>query len=189
MTLYGYSTGDRLEDRNTYFYSKFHGTEFLSAWRAARNDVLAQLPPSCGPVVSAPLKAEPLDTQALLRIWYARVLAEESPSPEGRDFLDRMVRRFEVTKRVHRQYTPEFKPVDASDYRTLAPYVRFAELLEAVYAKTGFLGYLSTILKVVDTLCSRRESLSSSDAAHLAWLIDREKTHVYDVAARAGLTL
>ncbi len=33
---YIYSQGNRLEDRNTYFYTQFQGEKFLHAWRAAR---------------------------------------------------------------------------------------------------------------------------------------------------------
>ncbi len=40
---YPYARGDLLHERNTYYYTPYHGRQFLDAWRAARNDVLANL--------------------------------------------------------------------------------------------------------------------------------------------------
>lgn len=189
MTLYGYATGDRLENRNTYFYSEFHGADFLPAWQSEREKALSALPEPRSPVVSA---VEPIDrhcAQNMLRFWYSRLTSDRPPDDELLQSINKILRRFEVTKRIHRLYAEDFRPLDPSDYRTLAPYVRLAELVECLYTRTQWLGYLSVLLKLVDTLCSCRSDLSLDDAAHLAWLIVRERLHVHVLASRVGVNL
>ena len=39
--IYEYSSGDLLEDRNTYFYTLFRGKSFLSAWQEKRDALSA----------------------------------------------------------------------------------------------------------------------------------------------------
>ena len=41
---YSYSQGNRLQDRNTYFYSAYRGSAFLSEWMTSRQSSLSLLP-------------------------------------------------------------------------------------------------------------------------------------------------
>ena len=65
---YPYSQGDRLEERNTYFYSQYHGAAFFPVWQASRQAALAHLPPAQAlPLPTAGKQLESAqDTAALL---------------------------------------------------------------------------------------------------------------------------
>ena len=57
---YPYAVGDRLEDRNTYFYTPFCGREFLTAWRRHREDARRSLVPSQDAAPAPQTKAVPV---------------------------------------------------------------------------------------------------------------------------------
>ncbi len=38
QTIYPYASGHLLEERNTYFYSSYHGKALLEAWQARRRE-------------------------------------------------------------------------------------------------------------------------------------------------------
>ena len=89
---YPYSQGDRLEERNTYFYSQYHGAAFFPAWRTSRQAALMQLPPA--QAVPLPVAAErneyPVDTAALL----AELLHAAADAPGKRRLAERLLQRF-----------------------------------------------------------------------------------------------
>jgi methionyl-tRNA formyltransferase len=174
---YPYADGPRLDDRNTYFYSSYQGADFLVAWADVRSAVFAELPgASAPPPVNDSLP--PGTTGHLLE----RLFSAASTSRNGLDLvrpdLDRVIQRYEVTKRLHSRYNERFRAVDPMDFRDLALYVRFAEILELAYREEKYLPALNALLKVVDTLCALRSDLSLELQARLAWLIGREKAHI-----------
>jgi len=176
--LYPYATGDLLESRNTYFYTPYEGLRFLRAWRDSRDDVLSELPE---PAISAPAAATlgvsntaDLDTAALLE----RILDKIEQSKPFSDNLDRLVQRFEVSKRVHEAYSAKWRPVDPGNYHDLSLYLRFAEVTEAAYVQARLLTYLNVLLKVIDTLAALRVQLDGESRSRLARLILCERAHV-----------
>ena len=46
---YSYASGDLLEDRQTYFYSRYEGKPFLIAWQAQRDALMENLPEAASP--------------------------------------------------------------------------------------------------------------------------------------------
>ncbi|WP_296275828.1 hypothetical protein [Pseudomonas sp. UBA7530] len=183
---YLYSQGDRLEERNTYFYSQYHGAAFFPAWRASRQTALAQLPPA-QPVplaVAAERDEHPADTAALL----ANLLHTTPEAPERR-LAKRLLQRFEVSKRLHRRYDMNFKAVADSGYDDLDLYLQFAALCLHQAEQPGALPFLNGLLKVVDSLISIHPRLSPPQGAQLAWLITAEQDWVARVAAQANVEL
>lgn len=145
MMDYDYTDRDLLATRENYFYTKLHGPDYLNAYRAARRDRLAALPDGPVPARRAgPLPAgdAPIDTAALLD-------ALEGAPDVG--WTDRLVQRFEVTKRLYSTY-------DASLRKGLGPindlmlYARLARLLAA---DTSQLDWLNALLKLHDLLLSQ----------------------------------
>ena len=67
--------------------------------------------------------------------------------------------------------------VDKTDYRRLALYLRFAELLEESYARTRDLTHLNAFLKCLDTLISIRRDLSDKERGRLSRLLAAERDH------------
>ena len=92
MTLYPYGTGDLIETPNTYFYSEYHGRDFIAAWRQSRTNVLAKLPTAVPPAPSKPANASSRQSVDLLE-WAI-----------GGDvsLREAFIKKFEIHKRVHR---------------------------------------------------------------------------------------
>ena len=171
---YDYSQGNLLEERNTYFYTRYQGREFLHAWRESRSEALAALP-SPIPAPSVPTGTrQGRKTGQILDSIMSDLQAGRAHSQE----LLHLVQRFEVTKRVHGEYGDDWRAVDRGDYRDMGLYVRFAETAEHAYAGSGNLPFLNVLLKVIDTLVALRTELSDDEAARLATLILAERRHI-----------
>lgn len=179
---YSHAEGDRIEDRNTYQYSTFAGSAFLVAWESSRFAALDNLGPAA-PSDGAQMVPQGLDTAGVLER-----IAEAPSSPESRAALERIIQRFEVTKRVHGQYGPDNRAIDRGDYHDLRLYVRFAELLEQRHAAGDTLVPLNTLLKCLDSLCSVQDRLRGDVRGRVARLIELERGHVQALAARLEAT-
>jgi len=186
---YPYSQGERLEERNTYFYSAYHGQPFFAAWRASRQQALANLPPAkpWAPKASGvTLNTEHgYDTQALLNL----LLTSDLGAPAHRRFAEQLLQRFEVSKRLYRHYTPAFKAVLDSGYDDLSLYVQFAALCLAMQAQPKALPFLNGLLKSLDTLIAVHASCPAELGAHLAWLIAGEARWVEALAVQVKVSL
>jgi methionyl-tRNA formyltransferase len=174
---YEYASGDLLENRNTYFYAAFHGEAFLDAWRHQRDAFLAGMP-DCAAVLETQVAVSP--TESLLDQVYSAILAGKGDLQLY--CLDRLVQRFEVTKRMHKRYNDDWRPVDADDYRALGPYVRLAEVLELAYVRTHGLQYFNALLKCLDTLTALRDRLDNAQVERVKRLVRAERAHVERLA-------
>lgn len=75
-----------------------------------------------------------------------------------KEWLDLLVQRFEVTKKIYENYLVGFrKGIGSSDMLRL--YWLFALLLTLYYSETKNIKYLNTLLKVNDLLCSLGDDL------------------------------
>lgn len=154
-TTYEYCGTDRLEARNTYFYSAFHGETLLADWRDARGcfgDLLDEAPE--GERSAWPEPDSEFELGPLLEHAFAVVSAEsELGATDGR-WLSWLVKKFEVSKRLFPVYGADLKAVDREDYRHLELYVRYAEVVARAYSHGEDLRFLNVLLKVMDTLTS-----------------------------------
>lgn len=78
----------------------------------------------------------------------------------AKEWLDRLVQRFEVTKKIYETYPSGFRKGEGTG-RSVRLYWLFALALCLYYASTRQLKYLSTLLKVCDLLCSLPENMCS----------------------------
>jgi len=167
---YPYASGELLEERNTYFYSRYHGSAFLAAWRQQRDAAAGS--PNLGS--SAPSDDSP--TAVLLEsLWLS---LQDAGNAESFAKLDRLLQRFEVSKRVHGAYGDNWRPLDPDDYRCMGRYLRLAELLELAWTQRNALPYLNGLLKLLDTLCALQGRLDIEQQARLRRLIVSERQHV-----------
>ena len=185
---YPYSQGDRLEERNTYFYSQYHGMAFFPAWRASRQAALAQLP--AAQAVQLPPAVESsnddtLDTAELL----TGLLHTDAAAPGKRRLVERLLQRFEVSKRLHRRYDSAFKAMADSGYDNLDLYLQFAALCLHQAEQPGALPFLNGLLKVIDSLISIHSRLTPAQGAQLAWLIAAEQDWVSRIATQADVEI
>ena len=73
-------------------------------------------------------------------------------------WLDRLVQRFEVAKRLYEFYPPGFRKGEGAS-TLVGLYWLFSLTLCLFYARTADIKYLSTLLKVNDLLCSLPENM------------------------------
>ena len=77
-------------------------------------------------------------------------------------WLDLIVQRFEVTKKIYESYPHNFRNGEGRS-NIIQLYWMFALSLILFYCKTKNIKYLSTLLKVSDLLCSLDEKLLSDE--------------------------
>ena len=70
-----------------------------------------------------------------------------------KEWLDYLVQRFEVTKKIYKIYLPGFRKGNG-ETDIIRLYWLFSLSLTLYYAKTKNIKYLSTLLKINDLLCS-----------------------------------
>lgn len=188
---YPYASGDLLEQRNTYFYSAYQGRAFLEAWRQQRADALREVSDSLCAATTDQGDGCPTAraTDTLLESIHRQLAAPTAPLPGRIPALDRLVQRFEVSKRLHGEYDENWRPTDSADYRSLERYVRFAEILDMAHQRGGALTYLNALLKIVDTLTALRTTLSRQQRMRLGRVIVHEREHVERLAARLDGTM
>lgn len=99
---------------------------------------------------------EPVKSLDLLRALIAVQLVNLDVLPI-KVWLDRLVQRFEVTKKIYESYPPGFRKGEGSN-TSVRLYWLFALALCLFYARTKKIKYLSTLLKLGDLLCSLPEN-------------------------------
>lgn len=151
MSDYPYTSRDLLKQPEQYFYSALQGPAFLAGYLDARRtalDAISRFPEEKKPTPLARYPepgAKIIDTADLL------TALEAVPNT---DWLDQLVQRFEVTKRLYERYDWRVrKGQGATD--DLSLYARLAAVL-ANASEGGYrLKYLNTLLKLNDLLCSQ----------------------------------
>src|SRR5262249_48649329 len=158
---------------------------FLDAWRGQRADALREISETSPPEPSPGRAGSAVPaTDVLLEAIHRQLTAKSRLDDEQVSALDRLVQRFEVSKRLHGEYNERWRPIDSTDYRSLERYVRFAEILDLAYQHTGALTYLNALLKVADTLTALRATLDAPQRTRVRRVIAGERDHVERLAAR-----
>lgn len=171
VDLYTYAQGDLLYDRNVYSYSPFHGSTFLNAWEKSR--ATAELNSKRGRNLI--LRETP--TLSLIRSVRSGIHTPERDVAAWRD-LDRLVQRFEVTKRVHDDYTKAWRAADKTQFHSMPAYVELAETFAWAYKNTDQLTYLNVLLKILDTLSTLLGDLPNAFKERVHALIADENAFV-----------
>ena len=190
---YDYAHGDLLDNRNTYQYSKFHGQDFLRAWIRQRNAACLEM----GEPISPPDPIEhvyvefepPYITTLLLEGIFFRLQAEKKFNLKDQTYLKTLVKKYEVSKRLFKEYNHAFQAADKTAYYDLGLYLRFAEVVESAYSFTDDLVYLNVLLKVIDVLIAYKGQLDETQKSRLGGLIQQEQKHVTTVARKNKVEL
>ncbi|WP_275099280.1 hypothetical protein [Sedimenticola hydrogenitrophicus] len=180
MSNYPYGTGNRLEDRNTYFYSPYLGRDLFIAWQNQRANSLKV---TCSIAPGSGLN-KPTD---VVLAGLLLTLARGEDEPTVWLIIDKLLQRFEVSKRLHGEYNTNWRPVDPTDYDSSERYVLFAELMDLAFQSSGKLQYLNVLLKCMDTLTSCVDRLEEIQLERVKNLARREQDHVEKLANRLGV--
>ena len=191
---YIYSQGNRLKDRNTYFYTQFQGMEFLDSWCEARKKATSSSNEGQDSFANnqswQPPKIEGIDTRRLLEKLISQT-QDGQFSDKVQTWTNIMRKRFEVSKRVFCTYSDAYphKPVPGANWENLELYIQFSILMDAVYTHTNQITYLNALLKCNDTLSSISDSLSHQNKQQLSILLDSEKHHIKLLMNTLGVRL
>lgn len=98
-----------------------------------------------------------VNTLTLLQALVATQLINEEKA-DVKVWIDRLVHRFEITKKIYEAYIPGFRKGEGSN-KIVRLYWLFALALCLYYSTSKGLKYLSTLLKVCDLLCSLPENM------------------------------
>lgn len=179
---YVYSRGNLIEERNTYFYTPYLGTPFISAWRMERDKSIKKLGAPCEPPAPAEVQNSDGSGFALLESLYADIISSNFDNN-----LSLLIQRFEVGKRIYKNYDKNLRAIDRAQCHDLSLYLRFAEILDEAYTRSGKLNYLNPFLKIIDTLIALQDNLDAPQGGRLSRLIDRELQYVDKLAHRIGV--
>lgn len=181
---YPYASGDLLHDRNTYFYTAFRGKKFILSWMAQRNAVIEKAS-GCSPC-QIPFESQ---TGKLIEKIHSSLTHETSSADKTNalSLLNRLVQRFEVTKRIHDSYRSNWRAEDPTAFHSVPSYIGFAETLAMAHKETGDLSYLNALLKCTDTLTSLSESMSIGLRARLSTILSKEQAFVAALSDRVPL--
>jgi len=105
-------------------------------------------------------------------------------------WLDRLVQRFEVTKKLYETYPRGFKKGEGSN-KEIRLYWLFALALSLYYVRSLEIKYLSTLLKINDLLCSLPEHLLQKKIPEngLETVLATEVASILLVAENKGVSL
>lgn len=130
-----------------------------------------------------------VDCTALLQGLVAAALIG-SPSAAAIAWIDRLLQRFEVTKRIYAAYLPGFRKGRGA-HDSFRLYWLFALALCLHYARNPDLRYLNGLLKVSDLLCSIGDDGLREDAPDvgMAVVLAAETSFVVSLATAKGVRL
>jgi hypothetical protein len=191
---YGYITDNNLENRQSYQYSGFQGRPFLAAYKESRNlQILKDAPiiqenemaDCCANIMKnyypKPVKRE----YVVLRYELCAFLQDMlNKNVEEREFalFDRIVKTFEVRKRLYHCYNSNFRPLDESDFYDCGLYLLFACGLVFAYKEKRNLTYLNALLKANDALLSLADKLHNFEREMLRYALSEEMRMVEELS-------
>ena len=93
-----------------------------------------------------------MKSSILLDALFASILLDVN-NINNKIWLDRLVQRFEVTKKIYEEYLPGFRKGYGPN-NLINLYWLFALVLSIYYTKTNQIRYFSTLIKVCDLITS-----------------------------------
>ncbi len=216
---YHYTSDNWLDTPVTYAYAEFGGGEFLAAYIHDRRHAVARIGQALQDLPAAEMAQllrrelmsqssgqqngssdgaaklnalqieQAIDTAQLLSCLVRAQLAD-AREPAVTPWLDRLVQRFEVTKKLYARYEPGFRKGEG-DAGRVAPYLMLALVLCLRYHADGQLKYLNTMLKLTDLLCSLPAASYAPEnlAVRFGLLIGAEVGAVRALASRKSISI
>jgi len=105
-----------------------------------------------------------------------------------KNWIDKLVQKFEVTKRIYTTY-PSILKKGCGAYDDMTVYALLTLLLALYYGKRGNLKHLNTVIKLNDLLCSVLQTVKVDFVAYTACYLSLlfEETYVRELMLRKGL--
>lgn len=158
MQTYPYQGRNLFQLPETYEYAQCEGEVFIDAWRRYREEAIMRIKREASDrrPASMPVQAA-LPGAVVLRATLEEVLQniqDEKISPQCKSVVHKLLKKFEIARRLFSVYSPELTRIPDVPLATLAEYLMFARILTVYAERFDNPLYLSTLLKLDDALCS-----------------------------------
>ncbi len=191
--LYPYCNNDLINQPFHYHYTSFHGKSLLEAWQENRKDAgsssHAHKPAvKISDAVSDATSSGEIQTDQLLSQLLGKLTTKQTNSDDFH-LINKLVQKFEVSKKVYSAYTEKFRPAENADPWDVKNYVLLAQVFALSYEKESKLYYLNALLKILDTLTSIHKQLPSDLYKDFQDLLEKEATFVRELATKHGVAI
>lgn len=164
-STYTYTSTNGLTTKENYQYTPWHGSRFVTDYFKNRGNYIEKLEVSKYSLehvkqinsiydyynLSAKYKSS--ITLKLLSILKFSTSDSESPDDSNAIFVERLLQKFEVTKRIYSDYDSNFKPL-SKNYRQIINYILFSIILLLKQRNSDTYRYLNSALKLNDLIIS-----------------------------------
>jgi len=172
---YPYQGRNLFELPENYFYVDCHNKNYLSAYFSYRKSVISTIEATS--FTSSDLRPDLESSKTQLYFFFD--LLKEQIEKDNFEIFDKFCAKFEVKKKFYAQYDQNFSPLKQFGYADTLSYINFAKCLCIAFEKTGCLGYLSTLIKCSDALCSI--TISFPDTEELLVVLKKEIEYVHNI--------
>jgi len=198
MKNYPYSSENLLEKPQKYQMSPFEGKDFLSSYLNSRKKIIQILEKNKKNSYDENLNQfkkyintnfESFSEKIILEKFLSFLiynLLEMNKDKQINEYVDLVLKKFEIKKRLYSTYNSEFKEI-TDDYKNLHNYTLLALIFQIKYKQTRALKYLNAILKLNDILCSQHSNLNSQDAELTYHLLNHEIDFVSELCHKKGI--
>lgn len=195
MSTYSYSEGALFDAPQSYMYTPYVGSRFVLDWSISRSLHLSRfsspawlvlMRPACP---SAAPKNEFILTESILTTLCLDLRAGSKTTHEVKYWLPRLLKKFEVSKRLYRHYAiqPPHRMITESGYDDINLYLLLTESLIRAWTYDPVTQYINGILKLIDTLASQANQLNKAQSAHFSCLLYAERIIVDKIFMRLNL--
>jgi len=198
MKNYPYSSENLLEKPQKYQMSPFEGKDFLSSYLNSRKKIIQILEKNKKNPYDEILNQfkkfidvnfESFSEKIILEKFLSFLiynLLEMNKDKQINEYVDLVLKKFEIKKRLYSTYNSEFKEI-TDDYKNLHNYTLLALIFQIKYKQTKALKYLNAILKLNDILCSQHSNLNPQDAELTYHLLNHEIDFVSELCHKKGI--
>tara|TARA_Y100000591_G_C21854904_1_gene714596 strand:+ start:12928 stop:13656 length:729 start_codon:yes stop_codon:yes gene_type:complete len=129
-----------------------------------------------------------VETKPLLRNLYYSSLTTNDFKDIDKVWLDKLVQRFEVTKKLYSEYLPGFRK-GIGEYREIEFYWFLGMILAISISKSNNLNYLNTLIKICDLITSQSLNTLANELtfAKIYILISSEVLFLNNLMIKKGI--
>ena len=191
VSEYTYSKNDLLRNPLSYQKTPFEGIDFLRAFKKSRLDVLERedfydfkLENFLNNFKNS---RRPNSVKFKLFDLLSYFLSQ-SEFKSKKNLVDKMLKKFEVKKKLFTEYDLDFKEV-SNDFQNLKNYMLFGIICIIYYEKYSSLKYLNVHLKINDILCSQIDKIIDNDRNLFCFVLKKELEYIDELCRKKGIIL
>ncbi len=191
---YSYTNTDLLEFPQKYQMTPFEGREFLSSYEKNRQKILDKIKNnqtvnSLSHTLKLLQKQFLIDIKSDQKIFVTSNqlssillrLQHQKETQQETKFIMALLKKFEIKKRIFSEYDHELKE-NSTDFKILTNYILLAAICAKKFQDNSNPKFLSTLLKLNDTICSQIDSINDvNNLSLIYYIINLELEYIRDL--------